>query len=449
MKIKFMGAAGTVTGSSYILTSEGGKSILIDLGMFQGPAEIDKMNHDPYEYDCSLLVGGILTHAHLDHCGRLPIVLKSGFRGDIWMTAPTAELARLALLDTAKIAKNDFEEILFDKDEALAISDRFRTVDYHQPISIGDFEVTFFDAGHIIGSAFLEIIDKSALTGSKKIVFSGDLGNTPEELVRATETITNADVVVMESTYGDRFHPDEDAIDILQQEINIIENNQGTLLIPAFALERSQELLHMINHLKQSQKVKDSTPIFIDSPMAEKATEIYLKYPSIFNDHIRGEFRHSNPFTFAGLQIIRDHSDSEAIHAYNGAKVIIAGSGMMTGGRILSHAIKYLPEVRNRLLIVGYQGEGTIGRLLAEGEKRVDIEGVEVVVNATISKTEGMSSHADQRQLLDWLKKITGVSKVILTHGEDVPRRVLSEKIQSELGISDIFLPIIHQEIEF
>lgn len=445
-----MGACGTVTGSSYILTSSAGNSILIDLGMFQGPPEVDKLNYEPFAYNCAQLVGGILTHAHLDHCGRLPIILPLGFREKIWMTRPTSELVELALMDSAKIAKQDDREvILYDKELAMEMLETFLTVGYHDPFILGDFIVTFFDAGHIIGSASLLIEDKSATSGIKKIVFSGDLGNSPEDLVNSTELISSADAVVMESTYGGRLHPVEDSLNILQQEINAIEGKNSTLLIPAFALERTQELLHMIKHLKMDGKIKVETAVFIDSPMAEKATRIYMKYPNIFNSHIANEFKNSNPFDFPNLIVIEDHQESEKIHEYAGAKVIIAGSGMMTGGRILGHAIRYLPDANNHLLIVGYQGEGTIGRKLSEGEKIVEVEDVLVQVNASVNKTEGMSSHADQKQLMDWLTNIKGVKKVFLTHGEDESRLALKEKIKTDLGITDIILPILHEEVEF
>ncbi|MEK7591903.1 MAG: MBL fold metallo-hydrolase [Patescibacteria group bacterium] len=448
MKIKFLGAAGTVTGSSYVLTSGSGQSILIDLGMFLGTQKIDALNYDPYDFDCTKLSGAILTHAHLDHCGRLPILLPKGFTGNIWMTPSTLELTEVSLIDSAKLAKyQEKSHILFDTNLAEQTFARFKTTQYHTPVTIGNFMITMKDAGHILGSALLEIVDSSADSEIKKIVFSGDLGNSPEDLLKETELVDDADAVVMESTYGDRLHPGEISSDALLSEIQAIESSGGTLLIPAFALDRTQELLHMIMHLKKDGKIQAQTPIFLDNPMAEKATYIYDKYPTIFNDHIQSEFISNNPFTFPGLEIISKGKDSKRLHATPGPKVIIAGSGMMTGGRVLGHAAHYLPIASTRLFIVGYQGEETLGRALMEGEKLVTIDRVPVPVNCTVGNTQAMSSHADQKQLLQWLKHIKNVKKVFLTHGEDGPRTSLSQKISENLGLTDVTMPVMNQEI--
>jgi len=447
MKIKFMGAAGTVTGSSYVLTSDSGQSILIDLGMFQGPTALDQLNYQPYEFDCQLS-GAILTHAHLDHCGRLPILRNHGYQGKMWMTAPTRDLTEIALLDSAKIAKQDEKPYLYDKNLALDTIDQFVTTNYHQPVHIGDFTIVFRDAGHILGSASLEITDERSSSAIRKIVFSGDLGNTPEPLEQATELTEQADMVVMESTYGDRLHPTLDPVEAVQMEINAVEKNGGTLLIPAFSLERTQELLHMIMHLKKTNKVAPETPIYMDSPMAEKATQVYLHYPELFNPHIQADLKIGNPFDFPGLQVVSGREQSEAIDEHSGGKVIMAGSGMMTGGRIVGHAAHYLPMSTTRLLIVGFQGEGTLGRALLEGQRQVRIEGLPIEVKATVTQTQAMSSHADQRQLLDWLKHMQNVKKVFLTHGDDPARKILADKITTELGLHDITLPSLHQETD-
>lgn len=449
MKIKFLGAAGTVTGSSYVLTSGSGQSILIDLGLFLGTQKIDALNFEPYDYDCSKLSGAILTHAHLDHCGRLPILLPKGYAGNIWMTPSTLELTELSLLDSANLAKyQDKNHVLFDKNLAVETFARFRTVEYRTPTNIGNFTVTFRDAGHILGSASLEIVDHSPDSGIQKIVFSGDLGNSPENLLQETELLDDADAVVMESTYGDRFHPDTVPSNMLLNEIKSVESSGGTLLIPAFALDRTQELLHIIMHLKKDKKIQGQTPIFLDSPMAEKATYIYDKYPKKFNEHIQSEFISNNPFTFPGLEIISKGKDSKKLHGIPGAKVIIAGSGMMTGGRVLGHAAHYLPIASTRLFIVGYQGEETLGRSLLEGEKLVTIDRVPVQVHSAVNDTQSMSSHADQKQLITWLQHIKKVKKIFLTHGEDGPRAALTKKITKELGNTDISMPAMNQEIK-
>lgn len=449
MQIKFLGAAGTVTGSSYVLTSASGQSILIDLGMFQGTEEIDALNYEPFEYDASKLLGAVLTHAHLDHCGRLPILEKMKFRGSIWMTEPTADLTELALLDSAKIAKMDAVHALYDTELAIRTIHRFSTVEYHKPVNIGDFTITFVDAGHILGSGSLIIEDKNANSEIKKIVFSGDLGNTPEDLLHETELIDQADAVVMESTYGDRMHPDEDPSEMLAKEINAVEASRGTLLIPAFSMDRTQEILHRLKHLKLEGKIDQATPIYMDGPMAQKATAIYLNYKNLWNSHLLEDTKNGGPFSFPGLRVVSSHQESQRLNKSGGPKVIIAGSGMMTGGRILGHASYYLTDPKSRLFIVGYQGEETLGRELQDGEKEVMIDDLPVDVRANVSSTRAMSSHADQGQLFNWLKHIQGVKKLFLTHGEDGPRQAFKEKVQQELGINDVHMPQRNEEVSF
>jgi len=449
MKIKFLGAAGTVTGSSYVLTSGSGQSILIDLGMFQGPYEIDKLNYLPFDYDVSLLTGVVLTHAHLDHCGRLPIIMSKGFKGNIYMTPPTADLTELSLIDSAKIAKEDKARVLYTTADVINLVKQFVTVDYHKEIHIGDFVVTFYDAGHILGSASLEIVDKNPSSDIRKIIFSADIGNYPAYLEEATEFIKSGDVVVIETTYGDRLHPVENPLDALQSEINAVEVSGGTLLIPSFSLDRAQELLHMIMHLKRDGKIQNETPIVLDSPMAEKATKIYVDYPKYFNPHIESEYKKGEMFDFAGLEVTKDWRQSQALHQRPEPKVIIAGAGMMTGGRIVGHAMFYLPIASTRLMIVGYQGEGSLGRELLNGKTEVIIRGVKVLVNGSVHDTQGLSSHADQGQLIEWLKSIKGVKKLFLTHGDDHSREAFKDKVKAELGIVDITLPKLGDEITF
>ena len=447
MKIKFLGAAGTVTGSSYILTSGNGTSILIDLGMFQGPPEIDKLNYEPYDYDVSTLSGAILTHAHLDHCGRLPIIMSKGFKGNIYMTPPTRDLTELSLMDSAKIAKEDKSKILYTTADVINLVKQFVTVEYHKEIHIGDFVITFYDAGHILGSASLEIIDKNPSSDIRKIIFSADIGNYPAYLEESTEFLQSADSVVIETTYGDRLHLKESPLEALQSEINAVEVNGGTLLIPSFSLDRAQELLHMIMHLKKEGKILPETPVILDSPMAEKATKIYVDYPKYFNPHIEAEYKLGEMFDFPGLEVTKDWRASEALHQRPEPKVIIAGAGMMTGGRIVGHAMHYLPISSTRLMIVGYQGEGSLGRELLNGKTEVMIKGQKVLVNAVVHDTQGLSSHADQGQLMEWLKAIKGVKKLFLTHGDDHSRVGFEEKVKTELEINDIALPKLGDEI--
>jgi metallo-beta-lactamase family protein len=293
----------------------------------------------------------------------------------------------------------------------------------------------------------LEIIDNKPDSPIKKIVFSGDLGNSPDELLPDIERIESADAVVMESTYGDRLHPVANPIDVIAAEINAVEAIGGTLLIPAFSLHRTQELMHIIRHLKEKGKVKEDTQIFMDSPMANAATTIYTRYPEDFNAHIKEEMNSSSPFTFPGIVVIHKYKGKRLIAEALGAKVIIAGSGMMTGGRIVGHAATYLPIPSTRLLLVGWQGEQTLGRMLLEGDRKVKIADQDVSVKATVTDTQSMSSHADQQQLIDWLQSMKGVQKVFLTHGDNEPRQALAAKITKDLAINDVLLPRMHEEI--
>jgi metallo-beta-lactamase family protein len=390
MKIKFLGAAGTVTGSCYLLTSDSGAQILIDCGLFQGSVELESLNFSHLNCDCSKVTAVILTHAHLDHCGRLPVLLSEGFTGQIYMTPPTSDIAELSLLDSAKINKEDKRE-LYDKQRVRETVAKFRTIDYNVPFSIADFNIVLRNAGHILGSASVEV---------NNMFFSGDLGNSPEDLIASTQPIANGQIVVMESTYGDRTHPTENPWDVIKSEINAVEESGGTLLIPAFSIERSQEILHIISHLKKTGGVKSETPIFFDSPMAQKVTVIFEKYRQYFNAELKDDFATGDPFNFPGMVLLEPTQ---------GPSVIISGSGMMTGGRIVGHSQKYLPISSTRILIVGYQAEGTMGRQILEGSRTVIIDKKQINIKATINETQAMSSHADQPKLLAWLKNIKGV----------------------------------------
>ncbi|MBX4206133.1 MBL fold metallo-hydrolase, partial [Candidatus Microgenomates bacterium] len=283
---------------------------------------------------------------------------------------------------------------------------------------------------------------------NKKIVFSGDLGNTPEPIEQPTEFIDSSDFVVMESTYGGRTHSTENALEVLQKEINTVENFNSALLIPAFSLERTQTLLHMIDHLKKEGKVKNETTVYLDSPMAIKATYIYTQFPNYYSKELSEHTNHDDPFDFPGLVSIDSAKESNSIEQTRGTKVIIAGSGMMSGGRILSHAAKLLPIPTTRLLFVGFQAEGTIGRQILEGAKVVSIYGSKVTVNVKLRELTSISAHADEPKLLNWLSKIKNVQTVFLTHGEDEARKLILPKIQNNLHISNVYLPKLHEEVK-
>jgi metallo-beta-lactamase family protein len=384
MKIKFLGASGTVTGSGYLITTSDNKQYIIDFGMFQGTEDIAKLNHLPLEFSPGGISAVFLTHAHLDHSGRLPLLAKHGFKGNFYMTKATSVLAEIVMFDSAKIASFDeINEPIYSEEDVITTLERVKTVDYRKPFKVDNLEVVFRDAGHILGSSFIEI--KDTKTG-QKITFSGDLGNTPELLMKPTDTPQPTDIVVVESTYGDRNHVPQNPSTLLAMEINKIEKEGGTLLIPAFSIERTQVLLYMIKNLKKAKMIQNSTPVYLDSPMAIRATKAYRDYCFLFNKEILKDTTHQDPFFFPELHIIRSTKKSKLIKKVTGPKVIMAGSGMMTGGRILNHAAEFLPRKDTTILFVGFQAEQTTGREIADGAKEVFIEDKSVKVNAKISK---------------------------------------------------------------
>ncbi len=444
MKLKFLGAAGTVTGSCYFLEGSG-TGVMIDCGMFQGLKEEDQLNFAKPAIDFGKLNAVVLTHAHLDHCGRLPLLLNYGFEGSVYMNEPTKALAELVLMDAAKIAMEDATETMYTEDTVQRFLKKIVLVDYHIPFDIGGFRLTMFDAGHILGSTSILVEE---LKTKKKIVFSGDLGNTPEPLLTPTEWIKEADFAVLESTYGDELHGKREEVEDLAEIVAEAERVGSAVMIPSFSLQRAQEILYVFDQLKKQGKVANETPVFLDSPMAIKATEIFKDFPGLFSKKLKNQIKTDDPFDFPGLVICDSVEKSKQIKNYEGAKVIVAGSGMMTGGRIIHHAINYLDDPKNVIVFVGFQGQGTLGREIKDGKENVVIWGNHIEVRAQIKEIKTMSSHADQGQLMDWIGKIKGVKKVMLTHGEELPRLVLKEKILNELSGVEVVMPNLEMEIE-
>lgn len=443
-KLLFLGAAGEVTGSNFVLTADNGSQLLVDYGMFQGQKVISDLNYQPPQFDASQLVGVALTHAHLDHCGRLPLLVYGGFKGKIYMTEPTKALAEVILTDSAKIAqeKPDYTP-LYGLEEVEKLLQMVEIVPYDTPIKVGPFTLIFKDAGHILGSSSIEVIDSEG--DQRKIIFSGDIGNTPEDIIKPTEFSESGDIVVMEATYGAKVHPQENPSEVIQEEINAIENETGVLLIPAFSLERTQEILHRIYHLKKEKKIRHDTPVFMDSPMGIRATEIFRVYREFYNEELQSH--NDDPFSFEALAVTAEVRDSKDIIKAIEPKVIIAGSGMLSGGRILQHAINYLPIKTTRLLFVGYQAEETLGRKILEGARNVRIKDKTIKIRAHIRETT-MSSHADQPKLLTWLEHIKGAKKVFLVHGDGGQREEFAAKVKEVLHMNDIVLPKNGEEFE-
>lgn len=441
-EITFLGASSDiVTGSNYIVTDNDGYGIVVDFGMFQGDRHTDQLNYDQLTFNPVDIHSVLLTHAHLDHVGRLPMMTKYGFRGRIYMTAATKALAEVVMLDSAKIAMHDNDKpILYNKEDVYDTLERIDLVSYDEEFELGKVKVKFKDAGHILGSASISLDD-----GHKKLVFSGDLGNSPEEIVKPTDYFDSADHVVLESTYGDKDHPEDNPDETIQKEINAIEKTNATLLIPSFSIERTQVLLHKIDHMKRDGRVKNETKVYLDSPMAIKATDIYKAFPDLYNQEMKDHVEKDAPFDFPGLRVIERSKDSKRIKNKKEARVIIAGSGMMAGGRILNHAIDFLGNPENRLLIVGFQAEGTYGRKIIEGAKKLKIYGKQVDMRAHLTELYSMSAHAGQSNLMKWVSKLKGAKKVFLTHGEKAQRDTLAQKIKNNLDIKQVEKPMLKQ----
>lgn len=447
MYLSFFGAAKIVTGSNYLLEI-GKRKILIDCGLFQGSPFLTEKNLERFSYDPKEIDAVILTHAHLDHIGRLPKLIKDGFSGRIFATPATLDLAKLILEDELEV-----QEIpLFSRKDFNKTYDFFEPVEYRKKITIPplgenysskkDSEISFklLDAGHILGSAIVEVFAEG-----KKIVFSGDLGNSPTPLLRPTEFPSSADYVLVESTYGDRNHPDFlKRKDLLEDAFEEIIGENGVLMIPSFALERTQELLYELNELVENHRIPKA-PIFVDSPLAIKSIEVYKKYKKYYGKEASFLLKSGDKiFDFPRLYLTRRAQESKKINAVSPPKVIIAGSGMSTGGRILYHERKYLSDSKNCLLLICYQAAGTMGRKLFRKAKEVRIFGERVPVRAKIKIIQGYSAHADRQGLFRWLynikssaylHKTSGIKKVFVVHGEEKPAESLAQLVRDRLGI--------------
>ncbi|HSI20755.1 MAG TPA: MBL fold metallo-hydrolase [Verrucomicrobiae bacterium] len=439
MKITFSGANREVTGSCYHLETAH-QRIVLDCGMFQGGKYAEDKNSQAFPFDPAAVDNMVVTHAHFDHIGRLPKLYKEGFRGTLYGTEPTAELAMINLRDSAKLIMEEAErhghEPLYTADDVEPLEAMWKTVPYHKEFQIGAGVSGFMaDAGHILGSASVKFVAEG-----EQAVFSGDLGNTPVPLLRNAECLYGADIVVVESTYGNRIHETgTERTSFLKDAIHEIIRTKGTLLIPAFALERTQELLYELNELHATKQIP-TLPIFLDSPLAIAATEIFRQSIDFFNPEAKENLRKfgGDLFSFAGLRYTTTSEESKHILKVQGPKIIIAGSGMMNGGRIMHHLKNYLQFPNTTVLIVGYQVEGSLGRKLHDGEKHVVIYGQEVHVKAKVKSCGAFSGHADYPRLMHWMHCFNGrpPKKVFVTHGELNSALSFSQSIEEELSIS-------------
>lgn len=440
LKLTFAGGAGWVTGANFLLEGEGVK-ILIDCGLIQGEKIAEYDNWEQFPYDPASIDALIVTHAHEDHLGRIPKLVHDGFKGKIISTPATKDLARIMLADTAHILgssesgrKFHLNEIYSPKiiDKALEL---WATHEYHEEFTVGDLKLFFKDAGHILGSAMVEI----TYNGSK-IVFTGDLGNSPSPLLHDTEDVTDAKYLVMESVYGDRNHEERDEReDNLKKAILEAHKKKSALLVPIFSLERTQEFLYELNNFVESKQIPASR-IFLDSPLAIHITEVFKKYPKLFKDTVRDQIaRGDDIFNFPGLKETERTPDSIAILGAPMPKIILAGSGMSQGGRILHHEKNYLSDPNTILLLTGYQTPGTLGRMLSEGRRDVFILNERIKVRAKIEKVSGYSGHKDSDHLVEFVSKTKdSLEKAFVVMGEPRVSMFLAQKLRDNLGVNAV-----------
>jgi len=455
--ISFHGGVETVTGSCHLLNADG-SNILIDCGLFQGSAQDEEKNFGDFGFDPSSLDYLLLTHGHLDHCGRIPLLVKKGFKGKIICTFATYDIAKIILLDTARIQEEDFENWKkikrrtgeLQRDPLYTTLDALDALRYFDPVDrynslihlTGKITATFRDAGHIFGSAFIEV----DIDGYSRIIFSGDLGNSRKPIIRDPSFPDTADVAVIEGTYSNRNHKNiDESVNELRQAIIDTFRRGGNLLIPAFAVERAQDILYYLREFLEKGEIPPCN-VFLDSPMAVNVADIMRRNPGYFDKETSGLFQDKkNPFSFPGLKIIRTQEESRQINFITSRAVIIAGSGMCTGGRIKHHLKHNIWRKESSIVFVGYQAEGTLGRKIVEGQKTVKIFGERFKVKAQVYTIGGFSAHADRDALVDWLGHIKGLKHIFLVHGES-ENLLLFRKLLLERKMSDIVsIPRMHE----
>lgn len=441
--ITFFGGVNRVTGANFLFEI-GDTRILIDCGMIQGDGDSFTLNKENFAYDPSSIHFLFVTHAHTDHIGRIPKLVKDGFKGKIFSTAITREITEIMLKDAARVAgfKADElgEEPLYGTGDVSNTLTLWETLSYRTPVRItNDLTVELFDAGHILGSS-MYVFTVSDNNQETRVLFTGDLGNSPAVLIRDTENVEKVDYAIVDSVYGDRNHESKEVRDkLFRQVVEETAQHERTLLIPAFSLERTQVLLYELNELFENGKVKP-IPVFLDSPLAIHLTEIYDKVKDLYKDQVKEDItRGDKIFEFPRLKETAKVWESKKIESEKGAKIIIAGSGMSTGGRILQHEKKYLPDENTIMLIVGYQAPGTLGRELEDGAKKVSIDDEEVEVRADIRTIKGFSSHKDSDHIVEFVGNMSkDLKKVFVVMGEPKSSTFLAQRLHDYLGINAV-----------
>jgi len=452
LRITFWGGIGTVTGANFLLESEKTK-VLIDCGLVQGTPDSYEQNSKPFPYDVNLIDYLFITHAHMDHIGRVCKLVKDGFRGAIYSTPETKELCHIMLLDALKVMGRPDADValsegishsspLYSEEDLNTAMSLWRVFSYHSEIMAGDFKVLAKDAGHILGSAIYEFTSpRQPLGESRRVVFTGDSGNSPAPLLRDMEKITNADYLVCDSVYGDRNHEPKDQRDSrFKQIVAETIQNKGAVVIPAFSIERTQVILYELNNLIEEGKIP-SVPVYLDSPLGIKVTNVYKQFKKNFNTEVQKEISEGdNIFDFPKLKITHSSRDSEEIANIPNPKIIIAGSGMSTGGRVVWHEMRFLPDPKSTILLMGYQAVGTLGRQIQDKPKYVEINGQNIPIKARIETISGYSSHRDSDGLVEMVSDTADkVKKVFVVMGEPSASTYLAQRFRDELDVDAIY----------
>lgn len=465
MKIQFLGAAKEVTGSNYLIKTEKYKFI-IDCGMFQGGKEEELRNFEAFKYNPEEIDFMFLTHAHIDHSGRIPLLVKRGFRSEIYASEATVDLCEIMLLDSANIQETDAEwenrrrlrsgkpliDPLYTSGDVRNSLALFRSCYYDEVIKINeDISFRLSDAGHILGSSILECWIKDQ-GETIKLVFSGDLGMPNKPLLNDPSFVKSADYLVLESTYGNSVHEDyQESVAELIEIIDRVSERGGTVIIPSFAVGRTQELIYQLNNYYESDHLPEykRIPIYIDSPMAIRATKAFMENSYYFNEEAKEQVRNGdNIFEFPNLHYVNSVEESKALHRVNYPRVIISSSGMATAGRVRHHLKHGLWDERNAVVFIGYQAIGTLGRILLDGAEKVKLLGEEIAVKAEIYDLEGFSAHADKPMILDWINHFEEKpKKVFLTHGEEDQSQPLASILKEMFGLECV-IPFINDEIK-